>query len=92
VKLNPSNKELYTDSGTFLKRLHCPVSVMWKDLMENGSNTRACRVLINNVITNHVSGRWNQGDVYRLSKSESIWTGRYFDIDVRSYAFGEFIG
>ena len=50
------------------------------------------RVLINDVITNHVSGRWNQGDVYRLSKSEAIWTGRYFDIDVRSYAFGEFIG
>ena len=92
MKLNPSNKELYTDSGTFLKRLHCPVSVMWKDLMENGSNTRACRVLINNVITNHVSGRWNQGDVYRLSKSEAIWTGRYFDIDVRFYAIGEFIG
>lgn len=50
------------------------------------------RVLINDVITNHVSGRWNQGDVYRLSKSEAIWTGRYFDIDVRSYAIGEFIG
>ena len=50
------------------------------------------RVLINDVITNHVSGRWNQGDVYRLSKSEAIWTGRYFDIDVSSYAFGEFIG
>jgi hypothetical protein len=50
------------------------------------------RVLINDVITNHVSGRWNQGDVYRLSKSEAIWTGRYFDIDVSSYGFGEFIG
>ena len=49
-------------------------------------------VLINDVITNHVSGRWNQGDVYRLSKSEAIWTGRYFDIDVSSYAIGEFIG
>jgi len=50
------------------------------------------RVLINDVITNHVSGRWNQGDVYRLSKSEAIWTGRYFNIDVSSYAIGEFIG
>ena len=49
-------------------------------------------VLINDVITNHVSGRWNQGDVYRLSKSEATWTGRYFNIDVRSYAIGEFIG
>ena len=50
------------------------------------------RVLINDVITNHVSGRWNQGDVYRLSKSEAIWTGRYFNIDASSYAIGEFIG
>ena len=50
------------------------------------------RVLINDLITNHVSGRWNQGDVYRLSKSEAIWTDRYFDIDVSSYTIGEFIG
>ena len=49
-------------------------------------------VLINDVITNHVSGRWNQGDVYRLSKSEAIWTGKYFYIDVSSYTIGEFIG
>ena len=50
------------------------------------------QVLINDVITNHVSGRWNQGDVYRLSKSEATWTGRYFNIDVSSYAIGEIIG
>ena len=50
------------------------------------------RVLINDVITNHVSGRWNQGDVYRLSKSEATWTGEDFYIDVSSYAIGEFIG
>ena len=49
-------------------------------------------VLINDVITNHVSGRWNQGDVYRLSKSEATWTGEDFYIDVSSYAIGEFIG
>ena len=50
------------------------------------------RVLINDVITNHVSGRWNQGDVYRLSKSEATWTGEDFYIDVSSYAIGDFIG
>ena len=49
-------------------------------------------VLINDVITNHVSGRWNQGDVYRLSKSEATWTGRGFVIDVSSYAIGDIIG
>ena len=50
------------------------------------------RVLINDVITNHVSGRWNQGDVFRLSKSEAIWTGRYFNINFISYGIGEFVG
>jgi hypothetical protein len=49
-------------------------------------------VLINDVITNHVSGRWNQGDVYRLSNSEATWTGEYFNIDVSSYAIGDIIG
>ena len=49
-------------------------------------------VLINEVITNHVSGRWNQGDVYRLSKSEATWTGEDFYINVSSYAIGNFIG
>tara|TARA_B110001469_G_C9585741_1_gene290552 strand:- start:14 stop:631 length:618 start_codon:yes stop_codon:yes gene_type:complete len=49
-------------------------------------------VLINDVITNHVSGRWNQGDVYRLSKSEATWTGEYFNIDVSSNAIGDIIG
>jgi len=49
-------------------------------------------VLINDVITNHVSGKWNQGDVYRLSKSEATWTGEDFYIDISSYAIGEFIG
>ena len=42
MKINPSNKELYTDSGAFLKRLHCPISAKWKDMRENGSNTRIC--------------------------------------------------
>jgi len=50
------------------------------------------RVLINDLITNHVSGRWNQGDVYRLSKSEATWTGRGFVINVSSYAIGDIIG
>ena len=50
------------------------------------------RVLINDVITNHVSGSWNQGDVYRLSKSEATWNGRGFVIDVSSYAIGDIIG
>jgi len=60
--------------------------VIPKDLKKGES------VLINDVITNHVSGRWNQGDVYRLSKSEATWTGEDFYINVSSYAIGNFIG
>lgn len=40
----------------------------------------------------YVSGSWNQGDVFRLSRSEAIWNGEDFDIDVRSYAIEEIIG
>ena len=42
MKINPTTKEVFSDAGVFLKRLHCPIGVMWKDMMENGSNTRAC--------------------------------------------------
>ena len=50
------------------------------------------RVLIEDLIEHYVSGSWNQGDVFRLSRSEAVWNGKDFDIDVRSYAIGEFIG
>lgn len=42
MKINPTTKETFSNTGVFSKRLHCPSSVMWKDMTENGSNTRAC--------------------------------------------------
>ena len=50
------------------------------------------RVLITDLIENYVSGSWNQGDVYRLSKSEAVWNGKDFKIDYVSYSIGHFIG
>ena len=50
------------------------------------------RVLIEDLIEHYVSGTWNQGDVYRLSKSEAMWNGKDFDVDVSSYAMGDIIG
>jgi hypothetical protein len=32
MKYNPITQELYTDSGTFLKRLHCPLAKQWEQL------------------------------------------------------------
>lgn len=32
MKYNPITKELYTDSGTFLKKLHCPLAKQWEEL------------------------------------------------------------
>tara|TARA_B100001778_G_scaffold334667_1_gene347038 strand:- start:2783 stop:3040 length:258 start_codon:yes stop_codon:yes gene_type:complete len=42
MKINPSTKELYTDTGDLLKRLHCPVIIKWGDMKKNGPNTRMC--------------------------------------------------
>lgn len=42
MKINPTTKETFSNAGVFLKRLHCPASVMWKDMTENESNTIAC--------------------------------------------------
>ncbi len=50
------------------------------------------RVLLEDLIEHYVSGTWNQGDVFRLSRSEAIWNGKDFDVDVSSYAMGDIIG
>ncbi len=32
MKYNPITQELYTDTGTFLKQLHCPLAKGWEQL------------------------------------------------------------
>jgi hypothetical protein len=32
MKYNPITQQLYTDSGTFLKQLHCPLAKQWEQL------------------------------------------------------------
>jgi hypothetical protein len=39
------------------------------------------RVLLEDLIEDHVGARWNQGDVYRLERCEAIWNGRDFEIE-----------
>ena len=38
------------------------------------------RVLMEDLIDDHVGKVWNQGNLYRLSGAEAIWTGADFDI------------
>lgn len=58
MKINPTTKEIFSDSGLFLKRLHCPARLMWKDMMENGSNTRACSHCYKTIYdTEHISDK-----------------------------------
>lgn len=40
MKYNPITQELYTDTGTFLKQLHCPLAKTWERL-EPTSNAQA---------------------------------------------------
>ncbi|MDT3403734.1 hypothetical protein [Mucilaginibacter terrae] len=32
MQYNPITQELYTDTGTFLKKLHCPLAKRWEQL------------------------------------------------------------
>lgn len=40
------------------------------------------RVLLEDVIEDHVASRWNQGDTQRLDSCEAIWNGKEFDLQV----------
>ena len=40
MKINPSTKEIFTDTGAFVKRLHCPIHVKWKAMKKNGMDRR----------------------------------------------------
>ncbi|MET3981145.1 methionyl-tRNA synthetase [Mucilaginibacter sp. UYP25] len=34
MKYNPTTKELFTNEGLFLKKLHCPLSKQWEELSQ----------------------------------------------------------
>ena len=43
MKFDPRTKELFTDAGQFLKRLHCPLRVKWSNLESMPSSShRVC--------------------------------------------------
>ncbi len=50
------------------------------------------RVYVEDLIEDFVGARWNQGDVYRLSEAEAIWTGTDLQIDYEDGQFQTFVG
>ena len=67
MKINPSNKELFTDSGTFLKRLHCPIHVKWNAMKKNGDRSKIC-VKCNKTI--YDTANLNDTDILKLIKND----------------------
>ena len=35
MKINPSSKEIFTETGEFIKRLHCPIHKKWNAMKKN---------------------------------------------------------
>ena len=64
MKINPSSKEIFTDTGEFIKRLHCPIHVKWNAMKKNGMDTRIC-FECNKTI--HDTASLNDTDLVRLS-------------------------
>ncbi len=42
MKIDPRDNSLYTDSGKFLKTLHCPLRKNWNELVPDGNGARTC--------------------------------------------------
>ncbi|QXV66100.1 hypothetical protein INP83_03115 [Mucilaginibacter sp. 21P] len=42
MKFNPLTNELFTDDGSLLKTLHCPLSVYWDDMKQVTSLYKDC--------------------------------------------------
>ncbi|MBS3952562.1 MAG: hypothetical protein KGZ88_06405 [Methylomicrobium sp.] len=42
MKFNPNTKQLFTNEGDLIKRLHCPHGVNWKDLYHSDAIKKYC--------------------------------------------------
>ena len=67
MKINPSTKEIFTDSGEFIKYLHCPIHVKWNAMKKNGMDTRMC-FECNKTI--HDTASLNDTDLVRLINND----------------------
>ena len=67
MKINPSTKEIYTYTGKFVKRLHCPIHVKWNAMKKNGDRSKIC-VECNKTI--HYTANINDNDIVKLMKND----------------------
>jgi hypothetical protein len=67
MKINPSSKEIFTDTGEFIKRLHCPIHVKWNAMKKNGDRSKIC-VECNKTI--HDTANINDNDIVKLMKND----------------------
>ncbi len=45
MKINLMTKEIYTDDGTFIKKLECPYKMKWSEMQKLDNNTKARKCL-----------------------------------------------
>lgn len=50
MKFDPIHKDLYTDGGKRIKRLHCPYGVKWEQLPPGNSGFRTCSVCKHQIV------------------------------------------
>ena len=67
MKINPSTKEIFTDSGEFVKRLHCPIHVKWKKIKKTEVDTIIC---FERNKTIHDTASLNDTDLVRLINND----------------------
>ena len=67
MKINPSTKEIFTDAGTFIKRLHCPINLKWKAMKKMEVDRRIC-FECNKTI--HDTASLNDTDLVRLINND----------------------
>lgn len=50
MKFNPTTKQLFTNEGVLIKKLHCPYEVKWDSLGTVASRQRYCGFCDKNII------------------------------------------
>ena len=69
MKLDPIQRRLYTDSGQFLKQLHCPRGVGWNDLAVGHAQTqRQCSACDRGI---HATDRLTDAEVRAIIRADA---------------------
>jgi hypothetical protein len=50
MKFNPIKKEVFTDSGEFIKKMDCPYRVYWENLEVLDATQRKCEICTHSIV------------------------------------------